>query len=116
MRFVLALLAILGLLTAPLTAAAAQASCGHEGPGAMPAGVHTSGADPCCDHSGQQGKKADVVCAQACATSCGVAVALASSPYSVVFATTQAAVAPSRIGSPHPYEPPGLKRPPKSIA
>ncbi|MBT9470785.1 MAG: hypothetical protein IV099_06330 [Phenylobacterium sp.] len=124
----LALLAVLALLSSPVTAAAAEVACSHNGPMAMAgmdmssmpgmdqAGVKTAGSDPCCDQTGQHGGKSDMSCAQACATMCGVTVALVSSPYGVVFLPMQADVPPMRIVSSHPYQPPGLKRPPKSIA
>jgi hypothetical protein len=80
------------------------------------ASAKMSGRDPCCDQTGHHGGKSDMSCAQACATMCGVTVALASSSYSVVFVPTRADVPQTQIVSAHPYEPPGLKRPPKSIA
>jgi uncharacterized protein involved in copper resistance len=128
MRFVLALLAVLALLSSPVTGAAAQVACSHDGPmamagmdmSAMPgmdqAAANKTGVDPCCDQSSRHGGKSDMSCAQACAAMCGVPVALTAVSYDVVFAPVPADVPPARIVSPHPYEPPGLKRPPKSIA
>jgi hypothetical protein len=128
MRYVLAFLAVLALLSSPVTAAAAQVACSHDGPMAMAGmnmssmpgmdqtGAKKAGGDPCCDQTGQHGGKSDMSCAQACATMCGVTVALASSSYGVVFVPTPADIPPARIVSSHPYQPPGLKRPPKSIA
>jgi uncharacterized protein involved in copper resistance len=126
MRFVLAFLAVLALLSSPVTAAAAQVACSHDGPMAMAGmdmtampGMHQAGSqktgDPCCDQTGQHGGKSDMSCAQACAAMCGVTAALASSSYGVVFLPVRAEIPPARIVSSHPYQPAGLKRPPKSI-
>lgn len=127
MRLVLALLAVMALLSSPVTAVAAQAACGHNGPMAM-AGMEMSampgmdqagtqkGADPCCDQTSDHGGKRDMSCAQACAAMCGVTVALTAVSYDVVLAPVAADVPAARAVSPHPYKPPGLKRPPKSIA
>ena len=126
MRLVLAFLAVLALLANPVTAAASLAACLGDGsmagmamaaPAHMDAsGVQKSAADPCCDHSGQPGKKSDASCAQACATTCGVAVALAAPAFGVMFAPLPVQAPLARTVPPHPYEPPGLKRPPKSMA
>lgn len=119
MRFVLACLAVLALAISPLTAAAAQAACNRAGPTAMPpmpsmdqSGAKTSGADPCCDH----GKKSGERCAQACALSCGVTATLTDFSDSLVFAPTSATLTPLLAVSRRSHEPPGLRRPPKSIA
>ena len=126
MRLVLAFLAVLALLANPATAAAYQAAClGDESMAGMamaaPAhmdasGVQKSGADPCCDHSGQPGKTSDASCAQACAATCGVAVALTAPAFGVMFAPLRVEAPLARTVPQHPYEPPGLKRPPKSMA
>ncbi len=125
MRVLLAFLAVLGLLAAPVTAAVAQAVCAHHGPmaaaemSAMPgmasAAAHKAGADCRRDRSGQPGKKAAAGCAQACAATCGVAVALAASPPGVT-APPARTVAPLAPGvSSRPYQPLGLDPPPKPI-
>ena len=120
MRLLLAFLAVLALIVSPLTAATAQVACAHGGSSAMAGLDHAnaakSGGDPCCDHAGQHGKKADTHCAKACAASCSVAIALPGGPYDVALAPLRANVPPARTVSTHPYQPPGLKRPPKSIA
>lgn len=85
-------------------------------PGMDQAGAKKARGDPCCDQTSHHGGKSDMSCAQACATMCGVTVALTAVSYDVVFAPVPADVPPARIVSPHPYEPAGLKRPPKSIA
>jgi hypothetical protein len=124
MRFVLAFLAALALATSPVATVAAQVACSQSMSGAqagmaMPSidhlGDKTSVADPCCDHADRHGKKSDTSCAQACATTCGVAVALPSPLDGVAFAPARAAVPLARLVSLHPYEPPGLERPPKSM-
>jgi len=128
MRLLLAFLAVLALMASPLTAATAQVACAQGGSSAMagmdmpgmagmdPANAAKSGADSCCDHAGQHGKKADTHCAKACAASCSVAIALPGGPYDVALAPMRADVPPPRSVSTHPYQPSGLKRPPKSIA
>ena len=127
MRFVLAFLAVMALLVSPVTAAAAQVACGHEGPSAtaglpmsaMPGmaqvGVQKLAGDPCCDHTGQH-KMNDKSCGQACATSCAVAAALPSSLVSINLTLTRAPVTLARLVSVKGYEPAGPERPPKSIA
>ncbi len=124
MRLVLAFLALLALLSAPVTAAAAQVACAHDGPmtnmdmsvmpGVDQAGAAKTNGDPCCDQAGHHGKQAG--CIQACAAMCSVTAALVSAPFSVVFTPMRVETPSARIVSSHPYEPPGLKRPPKSIA
>lgn len=122
MRFVLALLAALALAISPVAAAAAQAACHMNGAAApdmpgVPQAPHKTGTDPCCPpSSGKQGKQADSSCAQACAATCGVAVALSEPTFDIVFVSTPGAVPPARIEPVHPYKPPGLRRPPKSMA
>ena len=120
MRLLLAFLAVLALMASPLTAATAQVACAKGGSSAMAGMDHAnaakSGADPCCAHAGRHGKKAGMNCATACAASCGVAIALPGEPYDVALAPVRADVPTARIVSTHPFQPSGLKRPPKSIA
>jgi hypothetical protein len=125
MRFVLALLAVMALLASPVTAAAARAACDQAGPATMAGmampnmdqhGAKTSATDPCCDHADHHGKKSDASCAQACATTCGVTLALMGSPGGPIFAPSLATLTPRAAALPDPYEPAGLRRPPKSIA
>jgi uncharacterized protein involved in copper resistance len=125
MRFVLALLAVLALLSSPMTAVAAQAACGHDGSAAMAgmdmsampgmdhAGAQKAGGDPCCDHTDKHRMSKD--CAQVCATSCAVAVALPSSPVSIVFVAVRAPFVPARATPTPSFEPSGPERPPKSM-
>lgn len=119
MRLLLLLLALGGLLASPVTAAAAQAACGQHG-AAMMAGMDMPtdnaangklGVDPCCDH----GKSAGKACAQACATACGIAVAL---PPIAMFQLTMPVrdFVPAPVVTAHTHDPPGLYRPPRSIA
>ena len=63
MRLLIALLALMALLSSPVTAAAAQVACGHDGPmvmagmdmSGMPgmdqAATKKAGGDPCCDQT-----------------------------------------------------------------
>jgi hypothetical protein len=85
-------------------------------PGMDQPGAKTSGADPCCDPADHHGKKSGERCVQACAAICGVSGALATSSAGLVFAPTPAILTPASAVSRHAHEPPGLRRPPKSIA
>ena len=125
MRVMLALLAVIGLLATPVTAAAARAACDRAGPlamsgMAMPAtdqpGAKTSVPDPCCRHADHHSQKNDTNCAQACATSCSVAAALMTPSDGPMLAPTPGILTPARAVSHASYEPAGLRRPPKSIA
>jgi hypothetical protein len=128
MRFIVALLAVIGLLASPAGAAAAQASC-HDHGGAkmmsmpmadMPSMAQADGqkADPCCDPGKSQGQtKHDATsCLQACAVMCGVVAALPSTPTVLLAPSDPAAREPARLASLKPHEPSRLERPPKSIA
>jgi hypothetical protein len=131
MRFMLALLAVLALLSRPMTAAAAQVACSQDGPAAMAsmdmvgtgmsampvmnhAGAQRGGGDPCCDHSGKHKMSKD--CAQVCATSCAVAVALPSSSVNIVFVAVRAPLVAAPMAPTPSFEPSGPERPPKSMA
>jgi hypothetical protein len=127
MRLLLALLAIVGLLASPVTAAAAQARCGHASGSAMVVGMDMSAmgamdhsgtqrsvGDPCCDPSGHH-KTADRSCDQLCAAACAVAIALPTRAGGLISVSHPAAEFPAPLVSAHPFEPPGLKRPPRSI-
>ena len=127
MRLLLALLSVLALLAAPITAAAAQASC--SGDGRMAAGgmdmpamplMHVSGSattgDPCCGRGGTDHQRRDKSCMQACAAMCSVALALEAS--CSISAPTSARVL---LNMPLTVLAPGLQtsrleRPPKSMA
>jgi hypothetical protein len=126
-RFVLALLAVIGLLTSPVAAAAAEAVCGGHGGAAMQmamtdmpsmAQANTGKADPCCDpnkgHAPNQHSNAD--CAQACAAMCGVIAALPSTPVAFLAPPARDSQPQARAASLKPHEPSRLERPPKSIA
>jgi hypothetical protein len=127
MRFVLALLAVIGLLLSPAAAAAAQASCQDHGGQMMSmpmAGMpgmsqgDSQKADPCCDHGKSQGqpKHRDMNCMQACATMCGVFAALPAVAMFPLAAAEHVAFRPAIVASLKPHEPSRLERPPKSIA
>jgi hypothetical protein len=127
MRVALVLLAVLALFASPVIAAAAQAQCGYAPRSALMAGMdmpteaggdHSSlqktGGDPCCDPSGHH-KPSDKSCAQACATTCTVAMALPSVPLTVVFVSVPAVQALAPLVAAYRNESSRLKRPPKSI-
>lgn len=116
-RLLLALLLTLGFGLAPMAAASASVACDHSGGMAMMASgpAASASADPCCDHGDQHGKKMNAACAQACASTCGVTVAMAGCAEHVVFIASRATLAPAPVAQSHPYEPPGLKRPPRLI-
>jgi hypothetical protein len=125
MRVLIALLAVLGLLASPATAAASMAACDHAlasgamaGMSTMP-GMDASAAkkagDPCCDPSTRH-KQTSKSCAQACAAACGLATALPSAESGAPFAVAPAAHTRARFASLHAYEPAGPERPPRSIA
>lgn len=130
MRLLFALLAVMAMLVSPVTAASAQAACGHDRPmamagamaymdgSAMPASDHanmqTATADPCCDHA-KHGKMSKS-CAQACAASCAAAAALPNALSSVGLAFTREPAPLARLAPVKGYTPAGPERPPKSIA
>jgi hypothetical protein len=126
MRRLLAVLAVLGLLSAPLQAAAAQMDCAQMAPQAM-AGMDMGSpsdaasdskaapADPCCDHGKSTPTHQDKSCAMACAAMCGVTAVLISEPLGVTLVSARVSTkigieAPLRAHSPPPDE-----RPPRSI-
>lgn len=128
MRFVLALLAVIGLLLSPAAAGAAQAAC-HDHDGqmmmSMPMGDmagmsqgDTPKGDPCCDPGKDQGKsKHDPMsCMQTCAAMCGVVAALPVVSTAPLSPPAHSALQPARMASLKPHEPSRLERPPKSIA
>jgi hypothetical protein len=118
-----AILAIVGLLLSPAAAAAAAQRCAHEhGARAMVMDVaHASptsaGADhECCDDAGEATDHDMQACAQDCAIMCAVNAALpAATPIGVVKVGAFKA-APTPASGVHPFAPPGLKRPPRTIA
>ena len=127
MRRVLAFLTLVALLLSPVTAAAAQAACGHDSATAMAgmdmpamspsvAGYHGAKGDPCCDPGGKSHRISEKGCMQACAAACAVAVALPAS-----FPIDAATYARASLDLPimtlaHGRAPARLERPPKSIA
>jgi hypothetical protein len=124
MRLVLALLAVIGLLTSPATAAA-RGAC-HDRtmigmamsdmPGMARAAAQK--ADPCCDpaHNTTQDKTKRSDCAGACAAMCGVIAALPSAPVVLIAPPDRGAPQQARVASLKPHEPSRLERPPRSIA
>jgi len=126
MRVVLALLALIGLLLSPVAASAAAPACLHHHDGAsmamdmlMPiAAPHaqTGKADPCCDDDGKPAHHDSKSCAQACATSCGVTVALPEAGFGAPLAAGGPVLEPAPNKAFQAHAPPGLKRPPRIIA
>lgn len=124
MRFVLAILAVLALVANPLAAAADQGLCEQSGhaamtgmdmramPGVDQSDPNRSAADPCCDPVGQHGKKNGARCALSCAATCFAAVAVVSPLNDAFVGPMRADAPPARLGSLHPYSPPGLRPPP----
>ena len=118
MRVLFTLLAVLALAVSPVAAVAAKADCDQDSLSMMAGSAHvdaqqTSG-DPCCDHDGQGGPN-DKTCAQICAAAGSVAVAPAISTADVIFAPTQAPLAPALSVPRRPFEPSALRRPPKAM-
>lgn len=125
MRLLLALLALAGLLLTPVAAAAGAAFCfGHAGgpaameePLATPA-FHTEHAadHSCCDPDKGSPSHDDQRCAQACAAMCAAPaavtelVALASAP------AGRAPIESAPAKAFHAHAPPGLMRPPRTLA
>lgn len=123
MRFLLALMAAMALLVSPVAASAAQLACAQDQavaptmmdmPGMAQAGADKTPTDPCCDH-GTSHKMDQKSCALACANACVVAAALPSAQVSSLLLFSTAQLTPGRASTAHPYEPPGLIRPPKSM-
>ena len=124
MRLLLALLAFVGLLTTPVAASAGAAFCfGHASEMAAmakssPVAHHTEHAadHSCCDEDGASDQHDSQACAQACAAMCVTPAALIDA----------AVPAPTPLGRPHveamplkafhAHAPPGLKRPPRTVA
>lgn len=128
MRFVLVLLAVMGLLASPAAAAAAQAAC-HDHAGQMmmdmpmadmPGVAQADGqqTDPCCDPGKDQGRtKHDATsCLQACAVMCGIVAALPAATATPLVSPDHTRPEPTRMASLKPHEPSRLERPPRSIA
>lgn len=130
MRFVLALLAVIGLLASSAAAAAAQATChSRGGEMMMPMAVamaDMSGAtmgdshkpDPCCNPGKDQVQKkhSDAECAQTCAAMCGIIAALPSAHVAFLALPDRGTPPQARVASLKPHEPSRLERPPRSIA
>lgn len=125
MRAFLAILALVGLLLSPVAASAAAPSCLHRDGGAMvmtmdAAHVSANGKashDGCCDENGAPAKPASgKACAQACATVCGVNVALPQAEFGAPLPAGSPVLEPAPAKAFLAHAPPGLKRPPRSIA
>lgn len=124
MRLLLAMLALVGLLMTPAVASAGAAACFGHGDRAIVASAGDSVADhteheadhSCCDPQGAPDRHDSQACAKACAAMCVTTAALSDT----------AAQAPAPLGSLavetmppkafHAHAPPGLKRPPRTLA
>lgn len=125
MRFLLALLAVIGLLASPVSATAAQATCQGHGDAMMsmpmadmPGMDHADGAaDPCCDpaQDAPPSKHDGMSCLLACIAMCGVTAALPSTPPISLLRADHFAPAPGRMASLTPHDPGRLERPPRPI-
>ena len=122
MRFLLAFLATLALASSPVTATAAQVTCGRSGPATMtgmdmPGMNHTvaqHAADPCCDPGGHQNHSSKS-CTHGCTAACAPALALALSPMSMDGAFARSPTTLPSIVSARLYQPSGPEPPPKSM-
>jgi hypothetical protein len=127
MRLVLALMAVFALLASPVVAATAQVVCDQTGqvamatmdmsamPGMAQAVPEKTSTNPCCDH-GASHKMDPKSCAQACANACAVAAGMSGSPVGYLLVFVAVELRPAALAVAHPHEPPGLIRPPKTIA
>lgn len=125
MRHLLAILALVGLLLSPAAASAAAMRCMHEHGGmamAMVMDASTMSADAtgaahdCCDEDGKSSDHDSSACAQDCAVMCGVSVTLPDARAVGIVGVDAAKVVPQAASGIHPFAPPGLKRPPRTIA
>jgi hypothetical protein len=119
MRVLIALLAVLGLLANPASAAVSMARCAHAAASqpmvdmsAMPGmdrAVARDGYDPAVWHD-----KTGKICAQVCAAACSIPTVLAGPRLNVPLMLAPAPRNPTRLAALHTYEPPGTEPPPKS--
>ncbi len=126
MRFLLALLAVIGLLASPASAAAAQAVCLGHGEAMMPMAMpdmpgmdHADGkADPCCDPASDKAPSHHdaMPCLLACMAMCGVTAALPSAAPVSLAKPDHGAPPPGRMASLTPHDPERLERPPRPIS
>jgi len=118
MRLLLALFAVLALVSSPVAASAAAATCLVPVAGGMAMshdGMDMSAGDPCCDDTGKSPMD-DQLCAKACATMCGVCAALLSTPVSELVIGGRVILAEVEASAPRAHSPPGLDHPPKQFA
>lgn len=126
MKWLLALLAVIGLLLSPAASAAAQVRCHEQGgmmtmaKAGMPGMVQADSqkADPCCDPGKHQSqtKHDEMSCVQTCAAMSGVVAALPSMPFALIAPANAGAPEPARFASLKPHEPNQFDRPPRLIA
>lgn len=125
MRFLLAILALVGLLMTPVAASAGAAVCfGHGGEAmtamsaAAPVAHHTEHkADhSCCDPDGAPAKHDSQACAKACAAMCVTAAILNETTVQTPTPLGRADVGSAPLKAFHAHAPPSLKRPPRTFA
>lgn len=123
MRELLAILALVGLLLSPAAASAAATRCMPDHGGmaiAMDASTTSSdatgAAHDCCDEDAQSSDQDGAACAQDCAVMCGVSIALLDAGDVAIMGRDAAKLVPQAGRGIHPFAPPGLKRPPRTIA
>lgn len=124
MRLLLALMALVGVLMTPVAASAGAAFCfGHAGEMAemtksVPVAHHTDHAadHSCCDEQDAAPAHDDQACAQACAAMCVTATALSADVLQTLTPIGRSVVEAVPLKTYHAHPPPGLKRPPRSLA
>lgn len=120
-RILIAILALLALVASPITASASRMECGMDASQPVASSMasmdgtsvdrHPAPAkpDPCCD-------KALQGCATGCSMSCAASVFVPPAIWSVAALEAQVTLTPLQGAILHSHPPPGLDRPPKSMA
>lgn len=123
MRLLLVILALVSLLMTPVAASASAAEClGHGGGMVMssdaPKAHHTEHAvdHSCCNEDGTPAEHDSETCAQACAAVCVANVALADAGIDTPTLVSRILVETVPLKAFHAHAPPGLKRPPRTVA
>lgn len=125
MRLLLAILAVVGLLLTPVAASAASGVCLGDDEQTMSMTIgstvashaaHTAD-DSCCDPHGAPAKHQSQACAKACAAMCATVAAVLGDTATrtpAAFSRSPMEATPPKTFHAHP--PPGLKRPPRTLA
>ena len=124
MRFLLAILALLGLLMIPLAASAGAALClSHGGADASmtmgpPHAAHTvhTGDHRCCDPDGAPTEHDSKSCAQACAAMIVAGATLAADAFATPTRAGRSPLEAAPLTVFYAHAPSGLKRPPRTVA